>query len=146
MDHIIEKVRKDLASANEELVALTGRILELQRLAKKYTAFLELYEQETDPAVESINAAAAPLPRFIPGMPSDKTPIEESQTAKARITNLVATILADGRQMSTKDLLEEIQSRGVEPGSKDKHLALSALLSKDGRFEPDRKLGWSLKK
>jgi hypothetical protein len=139
MDPMTEKVRQDLQDANQEIAQLRAKILAVEKLAMKYQAFLDLYEDGVK------NDAGPPMPRFIQGSVQASIPIEESQTAKARITNLVALLLADGGQKSTKELLEEIQKRGVEPGSKDKYLALSALLSKDGRFVPDRKRGWSLK-
>lgn len=47
--------------------------------------------------------------------------------------------------MKTSELLKELEEAGIEVGGANKPLTISALLSKDDRFVPNRKEGWSLK-
>lgn len=144
MDPMIIKVRSDLDEANQDISRLQCELSEAQRRAKKFREFLALYE---DPGGQELHGQApVPLPRFIPNAEPASTPIEESNTIKAKVVRIVSQLLADGQPRKTRDLLDEITRQGVVIGAKEKLLALSAILSKDGRFEPDRSLGWTLKK
>lgn len=48
--------------------------------------------------------------------------------------------------MKPVTLVEALELRGIEIGGANKAMSLSSMLSKDKRFQPDRKWGWSLKR
>lgn len=48
--------------------------------------------------------------------------------------------------MRQQELVDALTQQGVEIGGKDKKARVSQLLSKDPRFKPNRKKGWSLAK
>src|SRR5438105_6132517 len=60
------------------------------------------------------------------------------------IADAVAHYLSDGGPLKTPAIVEKLRSEGVSiPGSKQEQ-NVSQILSRDGRFKPNRKEGWSL--
>jgi len=139
-DPIVEKAKAELAEIIEKMSALAS--LSVRR--KKLEAFIELYEVPSQAvAVE-------------PGRPYEKVAdlflqrtlaqVVEKTTAKARTTNAVAAMLSDGMPRRTQTLIQLLADQDIEIGAADKITGLSNLLSRDGRFEASRAVGWSLKK
>lgn len=121
VDAVISKAKAELKAINDQLRSLNERKEDLAR-------FLLVYDQLAGNAEQG---EPEPQPR--------------KETAKERILEAVASILADGKPRHTRVLLENLRALGIEVGGKDKLLALSALLSRNEAFEASRKVGWSIK-
>jgi hypothetical protein len=67
------------------------------------------------------------------------------KTKKDRILETSLDILSDGRRRQSKELVDELQKRGVEVGGRDPVNNLAAYLSPDERFDSKRSEGgWGL--
>lgn len=64
---------------------------------------------------------------------------------KDTIGERVAQMLKMQQPQMTRDLLEQLGQNGIMISGNDPVIALSAVLSRDGRFVANRKDGWSLK-
>lgn len=71
------------------------------------------------------------------------------QTKKHRITEMVTDILKDGMRRSSRYLVSELRSRGLEIGGMDENkdaAAISSYLSRNKDFDSDVKAGgWTLR-
>ena len=94
MDPLIEKAKADLAQVVSQMEALRAK-------KQKLEAFLSIYDEpqtaaplltRPDPHQEALLVPGPPLAQFE----------SEGTTAKARITNAVAQILADGTPRHTR--------------------------------------------
>lgn len=123
MDPMISKARAELRAISLKLQELNDRKVALEKFLAIYAELADKTEDEAAPSV------AAPTP------------------IKTRIISAALELLAGGRHMHTRELLEELAEVGINVNGKDPVQALSAILSQDSakRFAPDRRLGWSLK-
>jgi hypothetical protein len=64
---------------------------------------------------------------------------------KARVLSASAEILNGGISVPTRDLLEQLEKRGIQFNAANKAGNLSVILSKDDKFVSDRRNGWSLR-
>ena len=113
-----------------------------QRINTRRTAVLSLLDAYGGQFVE------APL---IPSgsvllAPSVSASVPRENSFKARVIAASETILDLWGQLRTPQLVELIQKEGIEFSAADPVANLSAILSKSGKFVPDRKNGWSLAK
>ena len=122
--------------ARAELRAIAIKMQELSERKNALEKFLSVYSEFSQgfPGEGGFTLSPASPP--------------EAVTAKARIIASSFALLADGRYLHTRELLDELHKLGIEVGGKDQIQTLSALLSQDQskRFVPNRKSGWSLKK
>lgn len=126
MDDVIAKAKDELLLIDQEIRRLHARKVKLQQFMRTYS---ELFDSKLEDHL----------------VPDDKDESDKKRPAKAIILDAVENILSDDNPRHTRILLDMLRMRGIEVGGKDKVLALSALLSRDDRFESDRKVGWSLK-
>lgn len=131
-DPIIQKAKADLA----EIKAQVAPLLAKQR---KLEAFLSIYSDDKSADSQS----ELPLSPFQAMVALANA--GQRSPAKAIVTNAVYEILSDGNPRPTRQLLGLLTERNIEVGGADKVLALSALLSRDDRFQASRAVGWSLK-
>jgi len=117
MENVIEKAKKELAQVE-------ARAEELRTFIRTYDSLYHGMEHhgESRPIL---------LPR--------------KGGIKAKIITIASSLLSNGAHLSTREILGEIEKRGIRMGSKDQVLALSSILSRHGSFKADRSLGWSLK-
>lgn len=70
--------------------------------------------------------------------------VKDDSSHKGRVTAAAIELLQQHGSMKTADLLARIEALGIVFMAKDKVGSLSVILSKDGRFVADRRIGWSL--
>ncbi len=149
MDPYIEKAKADLAGVEQEISALHAQLSVLTTKKKKLTDFIALYSDDPSPPQQKISSISDGLVATLQRV-SDWAALREQgagATAKDRITSAVYAILSDGIPRHTRTLLDILRTDwDLEPGSTDKVIGLSNLLSRDDRFQADRAIGWSLKK
>jgi len=132
--------------AREELERVTKQLKLLAERGEKLKQFMALSEElgfDTGSRQNPAQASMAPGLPTLPPKPVMTPP--PTRPKKSVVADLCAGLLADGFPMKSGDLVREVVNRGVEVGGKEPAMALSAILSKDERFVPSRKLGWSLK-
>lgn len=131
------------ANARAELAAIDSELASLAARRRKLVQFLEL-EAELFP---NTAFAPTPIPEPPPGTSHVSQELFRPKTAKAAITEGVIDILSSVAPFRhTRDLLNDLEARGVAIGGKDKITSISVILGRDDRFVPSRKHGWSLKK
>ncbi len=152
MNDLVTKAQQELASIRKQLTDMDFRRRELESRANKLHMLLKVtedlgYLQATNPS-KAPEAGPLPLPPLppLPKLSASLTVVTEGKTQKEKITDFCAELLAVGFPMKTSELLQELQQAGIEVGGANKLLTVSALLSKDDRFVPSRKEGWSLKR
>ena len=148
MNDLVTKAQQELASIRKQLTDMDFRRRELESRANKLHMLLKVtedlgYLQAANPA-KAPGVGPLPLPP-LPPLPTLSV-ATEGKTQKEKITDFCAELLAVGFPMKTSELLQELQQAGIEVGGANKLLTVSALLSKDDRFVPSRKEGWSLKR
>ena len=109
------------------------------REAAEWDAFIRRYED-----LQTESPVAAPL------VPLDQKPERQgASSASGRITEterVAAEIIKEaGRPVTTRDLLVELERRGVEVGGKHPFSTLSARLTRAPTLTGTRGVGWSLK-
>lgn len=127
MNDVISKAKTELHDIEQRVRVLLAR-------KDKLTNFISTYAELFGP--QAALDVRAPDPKASRGA--------KQPPAKVIILSAVSDILMDGHRRSTRTLLDLLGHRDIKVGGKDKLLALSALLSRDERFETDRKIGWSL--
>lgn len=140
-------VLKAMHQAEADLREVEGKMAELEAQQDLLSEFLHAGR-----ALLGI-ADGAPLPAVTPSvLLPPQAPmfvvahnVAPPRSLKDRVTQACLSILADGFPMKPQELIKVLERRGVVIGGTNKPMALSAMLSKDGRFQPDRKRGWSLK-
>lgn len=132
MDDPVSKARRELATIDAEIAALQQRRGPLRQ-------FVELADSLYGAPTVSRPVYSDVSPGAASGAAGQKAPV------KVRAIAVCESHIAVHGPTRTHDLLAVVQSAGIEIGSADPQNALSVLLSKDGRFVPDRKAGWSLK-
>lgn len=137
MDPLIEKTKADIAEIDEQIA-----VLKADRQMK--ASWLAMYDKPRYGQQISPGVTIPPPPKtsFAQSLPPPPAPT----TAKARITDKVASILSDGVARHTRQLLPILAPIGLLPGAADKVIGLANLLSRDPRFVADRTHGWTLKK
>lgn len=134
---VFAKARAELATIDSQIAALQQRRVALRQFLD---LGLSLYggEQIDATAIRAVESAA-----FHFGAASAQE--RQREPAKPRILAACEAHIASNGPTRTHELLGVVQAAGIEIGSADPQNALSVLLSKSGRFAPDRKIGWSLK-
>lgn len=69
-----------------------------------------------------------------------------ARSLKERVIDVVTSVLEDGKQHHTKELVEVLSAAGIVIGGADPVVSVSAILSRERHmFSSDRKNGWSLR-
>ena len=64
---------------------------------------------------------------------------------KDRVISETEKMLAGGRTVPTREIVQELENHGLPVPGKDKVTRISSILGKaNGKFRPDRSKGWSL--
>ncbi|WP_148650319.1 hypothetical protein [Lysobacter capsici] len=154
-----------LDRAQAEIRDIGARIEELETRKAKLTQLLALSRELGFCAGRPVPAFQLPLPKPplppLPPLPprpasGDATIVMEGDEISAapqapdmpvkyRAAEMCAALLKLAFPRKTKELEAEIYSMGLTLGGQDRVTALSAILSKDERFVPNRKHGWRLK-
>lgn len=153
MNDLMTIAQEEFASITKELRELDMRRQVLEARAAKLQMFLRVSEDLGFMRVVDVRGQSGsdslpmPPPLQLPPLPQipSHRGRSEATTQKEKITEFCAELLKIGFPMKTSELLRELESANIEVGGANKLLTVSALLSKDGRFVPSRKEGWSLK-
>lgn len=65
---------------------------------------------------------------------------------KEKILRAALAKLEDGSSIKTAELVRMFAEQGIDVGGKDPIASVSSILSRDNRFQSNRKTGWSLTK
>lgn len=152
-----------LATAKNELQAIEAAIIELGLRREKLEQFIALYEElglvSSDGSRNGSRArpvwratplapqGPVPLRRLNPITPSRglrESDLQPIRPMKYRAADACEEILLEQSPLRTSELAERLKKRQIEIGGNDPVMALSAILSKDDRFVPSRKVGWRL--
>lgn len=109
------------------------------REAEEWEAFIRRYDDlqdESPGAPPVVRVDQHGVPRAVVGMSGR---VSETERVAAEI------IRERGRPVGTRDLLAELERRGVEVGGKDPFSTLSARLTRAPTLVGTRGIGWSLK-
>src|ERR1700737_970680 len=135
----------DISEIRAKLEELKAQCAEIQREMQELGMLLVLADKYIG------SQAQSPLAHVGSGALKalDSAILGSGKTKRERIVETATEILKDGVRRSSRYLVMELYSRGVEIGGKDeskKAAALSAYLSKEGgHFESNVKLGgWTL--
>lgn len=140
---------------DEKRRRLNQRIQEAQAELAKLDQFEALGREifSTGEVSRALPESALPTPRggVLPGggaLPAGVLPVVRGfgrVTKKETILVTAAQILSDGRRRTSKELVDELKTRGVDIGGQDPVNNLAAYLSPDERFESKRaEGGWGL--
>ncbi|QWF18701.1 hypothetical protein [Lysobacter capsici] len=135
IDGQVQKLRHELTT----LLARREKVVQLIELSNELG--LAVDPKPPLPLPPPLPARPAPLVQFR----DDLGNVVPHQSVKASASDRVASYLSDGSREKTAALLKRLDNEGIVIRGKDRVLALSAILSKDERFEASRKLGWALK-
>lgn len=102
--------------------------------------------QSTGPA--PVSPTFRPVPLVIPPPSFGKDRASSARGGRNPVAEVSAELIANSPSghVRTLDLIPMLEERGVKVGGKNPLAGVSAVLSKDDRFTPNRKLGWALKK
>lgn len=109
------------------------------REAREWEAFIERYHDlrmDEAPSTPVIRTDPTAAPRYIPALSGR---ISETERVAAEI------IKERGRPVPTREILIELERRGVEVGGKEPFSTLSTRLSRASTIIGTRGIGWSLK-
>ncbi|CEE34599.1 conserved hypothetical protein [Xanthomonas citri pv. citri] len=145
-----------IKAATEEIAKADRQIEALLKRRDELVSFLNMAKELLGLQVTSLpTVPLRPLPKPIaPGLQPGviRTVVPAVQVAvvprplKDRVVEACLELLKDGFPMKPVTLVEALELRGIEIGGANKAMSLSSMLSKDKRFQPDRKWGWSLKR
>lgn len=146
-----------MTQARNELLSIDEKIAALEKRKAELRMFIELGARLF---TANLNEAARPtgLQRtgnkfiFFGGpvqgpKPQTSTEVKARtfQSQKEMVLTKAKEIIALMGSMTTKELIEYIESTGQTIGGSDKTLTVSSILSRSEEFESDRVKGWSLK-
>ena len=135
MNAFEKNVLQQISLLDDELRALNERRKLIEAQIAGLRMFLSASEVHNSvPAVAATSSESVDLP--------DASRV----TLKDRVTDAALRILEDGLPRNTSRLIEMFAARGVEVDSSNKLATVSSILSRDGRFKADRRLGWTLTK
>lgn len=135
MDEFTQAAIKKHAELTKELDAISDRKSRIENQIKGLVTYLQGVKAMPIPLLP---AAAWPFP-------TGTRPEPVFTSKKDAITEYVRRLLKRQQPRTTRDLLDELSSKGITMTGIDPVAALSAVLSRDGRFTASRKDGWSLK-
>ena len=155
MSSPIEIVRRQIAE-------LEAKAKAIEEQKKKYAEFMSLGmelgilpdDSQDDAMVPKVSA---PQVSVIPPPPPPSShltislpPIQNAAPRRGSfgaVAEASAELIANATtgHIRTADLIPLLEERGITVGGKSPLAGISAILSKDDRFEPNRKLGWGLK-
>ncbi|MGV7188598.1 hypothetical protein [Xanthomonas axonopodis] len=137
-----------IAQARSEIAALDQAISELQT---RRAAFVQFVEMGTALFGKAVDQSHQPIPVKLPPLPAIKLPqlpplpLLIKKSLKDQVIEACFDELKDGFPQKPAELVRSLEARGIFIGGDNKAMALSSMLSKDGRFLPSRKFGWSLR-
>ena len=153
MSDVMTNAKQELDTITKELRGIEQRRQALEARASKLQMFLRVSEDLgflTSGRPSEPSGGTLPLPPALELPPLPQLPPlrgrQGAVTQKEKITDFCAELLEIGFPMKTSELLRELESANIEVGGANKLLTVSALLSKDDRFVPNRKEGWSIKR
>jgi DNA-binding FrmR family transcriptional regulator len=135
------------AKAKIELNEIDSQISTLQQRREALKKFIDLGDTLFGvlPQIRQVNASIERL-RGVSGQISAITEAVESasRTAKHRILTFCRGYIETNGPTTTRQLIDVLESSGIEVSGSDKVATLSVLLSKSDNFQADRKNGWTL--
>ena len=121
-----------IKAAQLEREQLVGQIADLQKQVADLDAFLRVAHKLPDPTTRELKTKRRPYHR-------------RKLSGKAMIISLTEEMLADGKAVHTKEILEQALARGIQINAKHKLLRISSILSREkDKFVSDRSKGWTL--
>lgn len=135
----LSRAEIDLAEIDRKLAELVP----LQQRREQLRAFIAMGRNLFGGAVDSANAQdlsdATVVPRTV-------IAVGRAGSAKARILDTAAAVIAAEGPMPTRSLLDRLEAQGIEIGGSDKLVTVSVIMSRaKDRFKSDRAVGgWSL--
>lgn len=137
LEAVVEEYRNRIRHSNEKIREAEDRLSKLKQLE-------ELHNQLFEATPSDVNAILGSSGSGKSTGTSDLTVGVRSK--KDQIVGTVETILMDGRRRTTRELLAELQERGIDVGGADAMNNLAAYLSpQKEKFNSDRKAGgWGL--
>ncbi|QDS19373.1 hypothetical protein [Xanthomonas citri] len=132
-----------IAQARNEIAVLDQKISELQA---RRAAFVQFVDMGTALFGKAVDQSHLPIPVKLPPLPAAKLPpLPPKKSLKDQVIEACFDELKDGFAQKPAALVRSLEARGIFIGGENKAMALSSMLSKDGRFIPNRKFGWSLR-
>ncbi|WP_080715740.1 hypothetical protein [Xanthomonas arboricola] len=145
-----------IKAANEEIAKVDQQIEALLKRRQELESFLTMARELLGLQVLPLPALKLPpppkpiAPSLQPGVTQTVAPPIQvavlPRPLKDRVVEACLDFLKDGFPMKPVALVEALELRGIKIGGANKAMSLSSMLSKDKRFQPDRKSGWSLKR
>jgi hypothetical protein len=126
--------------AEDEMRRLKAEALIIESRIGKLQAFIETFNELSSSASHALR-----LPQAVGDGAEDALLDKRKTSQKSQVAHAVTSILADGQARSTRVLLSMLKSRGFAFSGSDEAQTLSIHLSTSGKFQSDRKLGWTLK-
>lgn len=111
------QAKQEIESAKAEITRLQQRITDLEAYLRVHT---------------SLRTSSSDVPK------------RKDSAAKQAIADAAAKLLADGSQMKTPQIVSSLQANGVPIVGANPVPYVSQILSRDDRFKPNRKSGWTL--
>jgi hypothetical protein len=122
---LVGRLELEAQQLRETIAVSQHRLMEIETFLKLGRRFMGLTEADATPAE---------LMSVMTGI-----------TQRDRVLEAAERLLADGQRRTTRDLLAEMNTFGVQPGGVDPASTLSTYLSRDKRFSNDnRRGGWTL--
>lgn len=137
MNDILNKALTAQRAAEEQARAAQER-------AKKLAEFIEAQKQ-ADALAAELNLTPDSVVDTSHFTPSSDQDVTAKRGSREIIREKAAEYIQQKGPLSVQQIVALLKRDGVDMRAKDPLAAVSQTLSLDGRFEPDRKRGWSLK-
>lgn len=134
------------SKAEAELNSIDQQIAELQRRQVELRQFVNLGRKLFDATPVQGSLVFPPKPATEQSLAAHfATPARARDgSMKARILETAELLIQGQGPLHTKDLVDHLETCGVEIGGADKTVTVGVILSRSSRFKADRKVGWSL--
>jgi uncharacterized protein (DUF3084 family) len=144
-DNYVKKAKDDLEATEQEMHRLERDIARVRRTYEKLKAFIDAYSTDDEAPVR---VKLSQLPTSHDFQTALKLQMQQPQasTTKAIVSDAAYRLLRETQPLHSRQILSSLREQGIEVGqAADQLLALSRILSQDGRFQASRAIGWSLK-
>ncbi len=112
--------------------------------ARKWDAFIQMFAELAGQRVTAPPQVTVASPVSVPVTVRDAPAVRKSVKAAETEQVAAAVIRERGKPVSTRDLLDELVSRGVEVGGADPLATLLARLRRSPSLEHEKPFGWRL--